>query len=102
MNKKGQALVEYILIIALMSIIIISLVKYFGGYLKDSVTKTSCNIIIFYFSIVNWECLISSPSFHSISNSYFLHPSDHIKKPENKFYKLLSGYCVIKKNFKSS
>lgn len=44
MSKKGQALVEYILIIALMSIIIISLVKYFGGYLKDSVTKTSCNV----------------------------------------------------------
>ena len=44
MNKKGQALVEYILIIALMSIIIISLVKYFGGYLKDSVTKMGCNI----------------------------------------------------------
>lgn len=44
MNKKGQALIEYILIIALMSIIIISLVKYFGGYLKDSFTKTSCNV----------------------------------------------------------
>lgn len=43
-NNKGQALVEYILIIALMSIIIISLVKYFGGYLKDSITKTSCNV----------------------------------------------------------
>lgn len=43
-NQKGQALVEYILIIALMSILIISLVKYFGGYLKDSITKTSCNI----------------------------------------------------------
>ncbi len=43
-NHKGQALVEYILIIALMSIIIISLVKYFGGYLKDAITKTSCNI----------------------------------------------------------
>lgn len=43
-NSKGQALVEYILIIALMSIIIISLVKYFGGYLKDSMTKTHCNI----------------------------------------------------------
>ncbi len=43
-NTKGQALVEYILIIALMSIIIISLVKYFGGYLKDAITKTSCNI----------------------------------------------------------
>lgn len=43
-NNKGQALVEYILIIALMAIIIISLVKYFGGYLKDSITKTSCNV----------------------------------------------------------
>lgn len=43
-NNKAQALVEYILIIALMSIIIISLVKYFGGYLKDSITKTSCNV----------------------------------------------------------
>lgn len=43
-NIKGQALVEYILIIALMSIIIISLVKYFGGYLKDAMTKTSCNV----------------------------------------------------------
>lgn len=44
MNKKAQALVEYILIIALMSIIVISLVKYFSGYLKDSITKVSCNI----------------------------------------------------------
>ena len=44
MNKKGQALVEYILIIALMSILIISLVKYFGGYLKDAITKTSCSV----------------------------------------------------------
>lgn len=43
-NSKGQALIEYILIIALMSIIIISLVKYFGSYLKDSITKTSCNV----------------------------------------------------------
>lgn len=43
-NNKGQALVEYILIIALMSIIIISLVKYFSGYIKDAITKTSCNV----------------------------------------------------------
>lgn len=43
-DNRGQALVEYILIIALMSIIIISLVKYFGGYLKDAITKTSCNV----------------------------------------------------------
>lgn len=43
-NNKGQALVEYILIIALMSILIITLVKFFGGYLKDAITKTSCNV----------------------------------------------------------
>ena len=41
-NKKGQALVEYVLIIALISVVIIGLVNAFGGYLKDSVTKSSC------------------------------------------------------------
>ena len=44
MNKKGQALVEYILIIALVSVLAIALVNYFGGYLKDSITKTSCSM----------------------------------------------------------
>ena len=43
--KKGQALVEYILIIALISVIAIALVKYFGGYLKDAITKTSCQMV---------------------------------------------------------
>ena len=45
MNKKGQALVEYILIIALVSVLAIALVNYFGGYLKVSITKTSCSMI---------------------------------------------------------
>ena len=45
MNKKGQALVEYVLIIALVSVLAIALVNYFGGYLKDSITKTSCSMI---------------------------------------------------------
>ena len=45
MNKKGQALVEYILIIALVSVLAIALVNYFGGYLKDSTSKTSCSMI---------------------------------------------------------
>ena len=45
MNKKGQAWVEYILIIALVSVLAIALVNYFGGYLKDSITKTSCSMI---------------------------------------------------------
>jgi len=44
-NKKGQALVEYVLIIALISVIIIGLVKAFGGYLKDAMTKTNCGLI---------------------------------------------------------
>ena len=43
-NKKGQALVEYVLIIALISVVIIGLVNAFGGYVKDSMTKTSCNL----------------------------------------------------------
>ncbi len=44
MDKRGQALVEYILIIALISVIAIGLVNYFGGYLKDVITKTSCSL----------------------------------------------------------
>ncbi len=43
-NVKGQALVEYVLIIALVSVIIIGLVSTFGGYVKDSMTKTSCGL----------------------------------------------------------
>ena len=43
-NKRGQALTEYILIIALISVIAITLVNLFGGYLKDSITKTGCNL----------------------------------------------------------
>ena len=45
LNKKGQALVEYVLIIALISVVIIALVNAFGGYLKDSMTKTSCGLV---------------------------------------------------------
>ena len=45
MNNKGQALVEYVLIIAIISIITIAIVSYFGGYLKDSITKTSCSLV---------------------------------------------------------
>ena len=44
-GKKGQALVEYVLIIALVAVIIIALVKAFGGYLKDSMTKTNCSLV---------------------------------------------------------
>lgn len=44
-NKKGQALTEYVLIIALISVIIIALVNTFGGYIKDAMTKSSCNMV---------------------------------------------------------
>ncbi len=44
-NQKGQALVEYILIVAIISVITIAIVSYFGGYLKDSITKTSCSLV---------------------------------------------------------
>jgi Flp pilus assembly pilin Flp len=45
LNNHGQALVEYMLIVAIISVITISLVSYFGGYLKDSITKTSCSLV---------------------------------------------------------
>lgn len=43
--RKGQALVEYVLIIAVISVIVISVVNIFGGYLKDSITKSSCSLV---------------------------------------------------------
>lgn len=44
-DNKGQALIEYILIITLITILAISLIKIFGGYLTDAVTKSSCNLV---------------------------------------------------------
>ena len=45
LNKKGQALVEYLLIIGVISVIVVSLVVLLGGYLTDSVTKSSCTMM---------------------------------------------------------
>jgi Flp pilus assembly pilin Flp len=45
MNSRGQALVEYLLIIAVVSVIVVSLVKLLGGYLQDSITKSSCALV---------------------------------------------------------
>lgn len=45
LNNRGQALVEYLLIIAVISVIVVSLVKLLGGYLQDAVTKSSCEIM---------------------------------------------------------
>jgi Flp pilus assembly pilin Flp len=44
-NNRGQALVEYLLIIAVISVIVVSLVKLLGGYLQDAVTKSSCEVM---------------------------------------------------------
>ncbi len=44
LNFKGQALVEYVLIIALISIVLIGVVNTFGGVLKDKITEASCSI----------------------------------------------------------
>ena len=43
-NKKGQALVEYLLIIAVISVVVVTVVKMLGGYLQDSITKSSCTM----------------------------------------------------------
>ena len=44
-NKKGQALVEYVIIIGLITVLAVALVTYFGGYLKDAITKSSCSLV---------------------------------------------------------
>lgn len=44
-NSNGQTLVEYVLIIALISVVAISLVTLLGGYLKDAITKSSCELV---------------------------------------------------------
>ena len=45
LNSNGQALVEYLLIIAVISVIVVALVKLLGGYLQDAVTKSSCEVM---------------------------------------------------------
>ena len=45
MNNRGQALVEYILIIAVISVVVVSIVKLLGGYLQDSMTKSSFALV---------------------------------------------------------
>lgn len=45
LNKKGQTLVEYVLIISLITVVAIAVVKIFGGYLKDRVTKMGCEMM---------------------------------------------------------
>ena len=42
LNNKGQALVEYLLIIAVISVVVVTVIRAFGGYLQDSMTKSGC------------------------------------------------------------
>lgn len=44
LNSKGQALVEYVLIIALVAVMIIGVISTFGGVLRDKITEVSCGI----------------------------------------------------------
>lgn len=44
-NNRGQALVEYVLIISLITVLAVVLIKYLGGYLKDAITKASCPLV---------------------------------------------------------
>lgn len=44
-NNKGQALVEYVIVIGLIAVLVVTLVAYLGGYLKDAITKSSCSIV---------------------------------------------------------
>lgn len=44
LNNKGQTLVEYVLIISLITVVAIALVKIFGGYLQDTITKMGCQM----------------------------------------------------------
>ena len=45
LNSRGQTLVEYVLIISLITVVAIAVVKIFGGYLKDTVTKMGCEMM---------------------------------------------------------
>ena len=44
LNNKGQTLVEYVLIVSLIIVLVVALVKIFGGYLKDAITKMGCEV----------------------------------------------------------
>ncbi len=45
LNNKGQTLVEYVLIISLITVVAVAVVKIFGGYLKDTTTKMGCEMM---------------------------------------------------------
>jgi Flp pilus assembly pilin Flp len=44
-DQHGQALVEYLLTIAVISVIAFGIIKLVGGYVKDTITKSSCELL---------------------------------------------------------
>ena len=44
-NNQGQALVEYLLIIAVVAVSLLSIVKLVGGYFQDYITKSTCDLV---------------------------------------------------------
>lgn len=44
LNRKGQTLVEYVLIVSLITVVAIAAIKIFGGYIEDAITKMGCNV----------------------------------------------------------
>lgn len=45
LNNKGQALVEYVLIIVLISAVVVGIVSLLGGYLTDKITESTCSLV---------------------------------------------------------
>ena len=45
LNRKGQTLVEYVLIIALIAMIAIVAVRTLGGALRDKITEMTCEVM---------------------------------------------------------
>ena len=45
LNKKGQALVEYVLIIALISVALIGVINIFGERIKNKINEASCALV---------------------------------------------------------
>ncbi|NLA32859.1 MAG: hypothetical protein GX864_02830 [Mollicutes bacterium] len=44
MNNRGQALVEYLLIIIIISTIAITVIGFFANQIRDTVTEVSCSL----------------------------------------------------------
>ena len=45
MNNRGQALIEYLLIVAVISLFLIFFIVAFGGFVKDSFTEMFCELV---------------------------------------------------------